>query len=82
MTNRKDQHIKLAKEFYREESTFLDIKFVYNSFSSLALDDVSIETSIAGLKMSSPFFINAMTGGSDKAKKLINSWQELPKGVT
>ena len=79
MTNRKDQHIKLAKEFYREESTFLDIKFVYNSFSSLALDDVSIETSEAGLKMSSPFFINAMTGGSDKAKKINQQLARIAK---
>lgn len=70
MVNRKDQHIKLATEFYNQESFFSDLKFVYNSFSQMNLNDVNLETSVAGLKMNFPFFINAMTGGSEKAKKI------------
>lgn len=72
MTNRKDDHVKLANKFYQEESIsdFDSIRFVYNSLPEIKLSDVSLKTRVAKLEMDCPIFINAMTGGSIKSKKI------------
>lgn len=73
MTSRKDEHVKLAEMFFEEPrvSDFDNIRFVHHSFPEMAVDDVDISTSFAGFTVGQPFFINAMTGGSEKTK-IIN----------
>lgn len=73
MTSRKDEHVKLAKMFFEEQrvSDFDNVRFVHHSFPEMAVDDVDISTSFAGFTVGQPFFINAMTGGSEKTK-IIN----------
>ena len=73
MNNRKDEHVELAKKMYEDnsKSDFDNLKFVYNSLSQISLADVDLKTMVANLEMDYPFFINAMTGGSEKTK-LIN----------
>ena len=70
MINRKDEHVELVQKFFSKDkiSDFDNLKFVYNSFAEMSLDDVDSSTSFAGLKMDQPFFINAMTGGSFNTK--------------
>lgn len=66
--NRKDHHIALAAQQY-QPTTPIDLaetRFVHHSLPQLALEDVSLKTSLASLTLSVPFFINAMTGGSEK----------------
>ena len=64
--NKKDDHVKLAQEFHgrNSESHFDKIRFVHKSLSHVDLDQVDTSTSLAGIDIEYPFFINAMTGGS------------------
>lgn len=69
--NRKDEHISLAKAFHKDKTNDFDqIRFVHHSFSEVALDDVDISTSFLDFSFKQPFYINAMTGGSDRAKEI------------
>ncbi|EOI05067.1 isopentenyl-diphosphate delta-isomerase [Enterococcus moraviensis ATCC BAA-383] len=69
--NRKDEHISLAKAFHKEKSNDFDqIRFVHHSFSEIAMDEVDISTSVLGFSLKQPFYINAMTGGSERAKDI------------
>lgn len=70
MINRKDEHVELAQRFYKDRaiSDFDNLKFVYNSFAEMSVEDVDISTKLAGLDLDFPFFINAMTGGSESTK--------------
>lgn len=71
--NKKDDHLLLTNKFYdrSKASDFDNIRFVYHSFPESSLKEVDISASFADFNMEQPFFINAMTGGSDKTK-LIN----------
>ncbi|NMA85808.1 MAG: type 2 isopentenyl-diphosphate Delta-isomerase [Tissierellia bacterium] len=72
MKNRKNRHLELALRFYEEESIsdFDNLKFVHHVFPEIAVEDVDISTSMAGFIMEQPFYINAMTGGSNKTKEI------------
>ncbi|MGL4819590.1 MAG: type 2 isopentenyl-diphosphate Delta-isomerase [Bacilli bacterium] len=49
-----------------------DVRFVHNSLPNVDVTDVKIDTSIGELKLGSPFFINAMTGGGGAFTHAIN----------
>ena len=69
--NRKDEHVKLATTLSRTQTnSFDDIKIIHNALPNVRVADVSIATSIGELSLTSPFFINAMTGGSEETKKI------------
>lgn len=69
--NRKDEHISLAKAFHKDKNNDFDqIRFVHHSFSETAMDEVDISTSFLDFTLNKPFYINAMTGGSAKAKEI------------
>lgn len=70
--NRKNEHVSIAESFYRKEaeSPFSDLRFVHHSFPNMAVSDVDLSTSVGGMKLDYPFYINAMTGGSEWTKKL------------
>ncbi len=68
--NRKDEHLLHALNQYQATShpDFTQTRFVHHSFSNVPFEEVSLETKILSLKLTTPFFINAMTGGSLKTK--------------
>lgn len=69
--NRKDEHVSLAKAFHKPKfSDFDEVTLVHQSFTSNRFSDVSIGTQLFNQRFSSPFFINAMTGGSQWTKKI------------
>lgn len=70
--NRKDEHLLHALNQYQSENhpDFRETRFVHQSFSSVPFEEVSLNTKILDLKLSCPFFINAMTGGSAKTKEV------------
>lgn len=72
INNKKDDHVELAQKFYKEPLTsdFDNLRFIHHSFPEIGLDDVSISTSFATFSMEQPFFVNAMTGGSDMTKSI------------
>lgn len=76
--NRKDEHVRLAEELRSRpgaapgDGVWDDIRFLHRSFPSVAFDEVSTETTVCGRTWGTPFYINAMTGGSEKTA-LINA---------
>lgn len=70
-TNRKNEHVSLSENFYADGvSSFQDIHFVHHSFPGMDVADVDVTTQLGSLDFSLPFFINAMTGGSEWTGKL------------
>lgn len=71
---RKREHIEYAlKTGQTRLHGFDDIHFVHQSIPESALDNIDLSTTIGELELSSPIFINAMTGGGGNKTKEINT---------
>lgn len=69
--NRKDEHVSLAKAFHQKHETDFDaVRLIHQSFPEIAVKEVDLATTLATLATPFPFFINAMTGGSEKTKQI------------
>ncbi len=64
--SRKLAHLKLAQTLADGpcQNGFQDIRLVHNCLPNVGMADVSLHTSVAGLSLSHPFIINAVTGGA------------------
>lgn len=70
---RKLEHIEYALKTGQSRATGLDdVKFVHVSLPEMSLDEVCFETKMGELFLSSPIFINAMTGGGGTETEEIN----------
>ncbi|THE16215.1 type 2 isopentenyl-diphosphate Delta-isomerase [Enterococcus hirae] len=80
--NRKDEHVSLAKAFHnKQENEFDAIRIVHNALPQSALANVDLSTNVAGFSLTSPFYINAMTGGSEKTKKINHDLAVIAKSA-
>ena len=70
MKNRKDDHIKYALEHESEYNSFDDVELIHSSIPKYNLDEIDLSTHFASHDFKFPFFINAITGGSENAKKI------------
>ncbi|OIU71222.1 type 2 isopentenyl-diphosphate Delta-isomerase [Rossellomorea aquimaris] len=71
---RKRDHINYALTTGQQEKTgFEDVKFVHQSLPDTALDDTELQSRIGELSLSSPIFVNAMTGGGGGYTSKINA---------
>lgn len=70
--NRKDEHVSLARAFHQKpkENDFDNVRLIHSSLVNTRPEEIDLSTEILGLKLSAPFYINAMTGGSEKTKKI------------
>lgn len=68
MTNRKNDHIKYALKYESDYNSFDEIELIHSSLPSFDLKDVDLSTHFADQDFDFPFYINAMTGGSEKGK--------------
>ena len=66
-SQRKEEHLALAKMFFNsnKNNDFKHIHLIRPALPESAVSKESIATEMFGQKISAPFFINAMTGGSD-----------------
>ncbi len=72
-SKRKWDHIQYALSTGQEGLTGLDdIVFVHQSLPGIGLENISLKTEIGELSLSSPIFINAMTGGGGEKTLNIN----------
>jgi isopentenyl-diphosphate Delta-isomerase len=72
-SKRKVEHINHAMATGQKRTHGLnDISFVHNSIPNVALKDVCLHSKIGELPISSPIFINAMTGGGGEKTENIN----------
>ena len=81
-SERKWDHIRYALENRAKTITaFDDIKFIHQSLPNINVSDVRLHHKIGELSLSSPIFINAMTGGGgEKTTRLTSSlpwWQKI-----
>lgn len=81
-SNRKDDHIRLALQQSDENpsSDFDRIRFVHRSIP-INKERISLQTSIAGCTLKFPFYINAMTGGSETAKNINAQLAQVAKAT-
>ncbi|EHJ57577.1 isopentenyl-diphosphate delta-isomerase, type 2 [Streptococcus urinalis FB127-CNA-2] len=68
--NRKDDHINYALAYESPYNSFDDVELINRSLPDYDLDDIDISTTFLGHHYDAPFYINAMTGGSEKAKRI------------
>ncbi|NRD80588.1 type 2 isopentenyl-diphosphate Delta-isomerase [Bacillus sp. BRMEA1] len=72
-SERKWDHIRFALENGdKHSSVFDEIKFIHQSLPGISVGDVQLDCSIGELYLSSPIFINAMTGGGGEKTFRIN----------
>jgi isopentenyl-diphosphate Delta-isomerase len=72
-SERKWDHIRYALETGQKRLTsFDDIQFIHQSLPNINVSDVSFHQKIGGLSLSSPIFINAMTGGGGEKTYSLN----------
>lgn len=68
MINRKDDHIKYALNYQSPYNSFDDMELIHHSLPDYDLSEIDLHTHFAGRDFDFPFYINAMTGGSEKGK--------------
>ncbi|WKB35809.1 type 2 isopentenyl-diphosphate Delta-isomerase [Terrilactibacillus sp. S3-3] len=70
MESRKDEHIRLfqKKDTANLENDFDSVRFVHQSLPELNLTDIDPSARLPFADWPQPFFINGMTGGSEKTK--------------
>ena len=68
--NRKDEHIKYALKYESPYNSFDDMELIHCSLPKYDLDEIDVATHFAGRDWEFPFYINAMTGGSEKGKAI------------
>ena len=78
-TNRKDEHIRYALEQKSSYNSFDEGELIHSSLPLYDLDEIDLSTEFAGRKWDFPFYINAMTGGSDKGREILTSCLQLSK---
>ena len=66
-SQRKEEHLALAKMFFnsKKDNDFNHVHLIRPALPESAVSGDSILTEMFGHQISAPFFINAMTGGSD-----------------
>ena len=72
--SRKDEHLELAVHLHRQDSAnaFDDVSFIHHSLPGVSAEQVDIGTTVLGSRWEAPFYINAMTGGT-QATAAINA---------
>jgi isopentenyl-diphosphate Delta-isomerase len=78
--NRKDEHIHLATKIPQSiVNDFDSVRFIHHSLSDLGVNDVDLSVNFDGIKLDVPFFINAMTGGSEWTKSINEQLARVAK---
>lgn len=78
---RKNEHLSLATKFYQQAHAshpFDQVRLIHTALPEWSVDEVDLSTEITpGIKVPLPFYIEAMTGGSDQAKKVNRQLAKL-----
>lgn len=67
---RKDDHINYALKYQSSYNSFDDIRLSHCSLPKYNLEEIDLSTAFAQNRFEFPFFINAMTGGSEKGREI------------
>jgi isopentenyl-diphosphate delta-isomerase len=75
--NRKDDHVKYALMQEYKKNDFDKLRFIHSSLLSISYNEVNLKTTFCGHDIDYPIYINAMTGGSDKAYEINDKLSRL-----
>ena len=69
---RKNEHLSLATKLYEQVhmNSFDEMQIIHQSLPEISLDQVSTNVTIDVLNLQQPFYIEAMTGGSQQAYEI------------
>ncbi|WP_270971009.1 type 2 isopentenyl-diphosphate Delta-isomerase [Streptococcus agalactiae] len=81
MTNRKDDHIKYALKYQSPYNSFDDIELIHSSLPKYNVNVIDLSTHFAGQSFEFPFYINAMTGGSEKGKAVNHKLAQVAQAT-
>ncbi len=76
-SKRKDEHIAEALNQEVKMNDFDNISFMHHALPKYDLKDISLKTMYLNSEFNYPFYINAMTGGSKKAKEINRKLSKL-----
>lgn len=70
--HRKDEHVFIAEKLYQLKSRnrLDEVRLLFKNIPEISKNEISLATTIMGYQVDSPFFINAITGGSLQTDKL------------
>jgi isopentenyl-diphosphate delta-isomerase len=78
--NRKDEHLDLAYSLFPETSkNFADVRIIHHSLAAVNPAAVDLSSTLAGLPLKFPYYINAMTGGSSRTKAVNAALAQIAK---
>ncbi|AMC92736.1 isopentenyl pyrophosphate isomerase [Erysipelothrix larvae] len=69
-SKRKDEHVEFALKQPDQKSPFESMRLKQNSLPEIDVADVDLSATYLGHSFAVPFYINAMTGGSEKTKEI------------
>ncbi|GKT02660.1 type 2 isopentenyl-diphosphate Delta-isomerase [Furfurilactobacillus entadae] len=75
--HRKDEHLAIATHQYTTSETFADVRVIHQGLPELAEADVDLHTMFGRLSMATPFYIEAMTGGSARTGRINQQLAEV-----
>ncbi|AQP42303.1 isopentenyl-diphosphate delta-isomerase [Streptococcus gallolyticus] len=81
MINRKDEHIKYALKYQSPYNSFDDMELIHHSFPDYDLSEIDLHTHFAGRDFEFPFYINAMTGGSEKGRAVNQKLAQIAQAT-
>ena len=73
-SGRKNDHVRLAEQLRPRvaaaPSAFDELRFVHHSLCGIGVGDVNLGVTVCSARWSVPFYINAMTGGSEHTGRI------------
>jgi isopentenyl-diphosphate delta-isomerase len=77
--NRKDDHIQFALAQSDISNDFDKVRLIHHAFPETNLDEIDLRTTLFNRTFPYPFYVNAMTGGSQQAGTLNQRFAKLAK---
>lgn len=71
--HRKDEHVSLAQHFFATKKPTTDfggVRFIPQQLAKTSIAAIDYQTQIGGIALAHPFYIEAMTGGSEQTGRL------------
>ena len=81
MINRKDEHIKYALKYQSPYNSFDDMELIHHYLPDYDLSEIDLHTHFAGRDFEFPFYINAMTGGSEKGRAVNQKLAQIAQAT-
>ena len=81
MINRKNEHIKYTLKYQSPYNSFDDMELIHHSLPDYDLSEIDLHTHFAGRDFEFPFYINAMTGGSERGRAVNQKLAQIAQAT-